>query len=133
MLPAWISKYVGIPYTLKGRTRCGLDCYGLAIEVLRDEAGILLQDEFGYPDHPDFSRQAEDAILNHSSQFFQAVANPEIFDLVVFKIYGIKSHIGIMIDSNHFLHTYDQAGCLVGRLEDKNWAKRFHGFYRHNS
>ena len=132
MLPDWVSKYIGIPYIPKGRTASGLDCYGLAIHVLKFEGNIILKDELKYPATADFSKEAEIAIKSHLESYWNEVESPELFDIAIFKIHGIKSHIGIMIDHLHFLHTYQGADSNLGRIDDKNWAKRLHGYFRIN-
>jgi len=39
----WASKYVGLPYKGGGRTRDGLDCYGLLALVMLEQFGIRLE------------------------------------------------------------------------------------------
>ncbi len=132
MIPAWANSLIGIPYKLKGRTESGCDCYGLAILTYRKMLGISLQEELQYPDDPDFSEEAQVAIDSHTRSFFQKVDKPEIFDLAIFKIYGIRSHVGIMINDSQFLHTYAGIDSNIGNLGDKNWERRFDGFYRYS-
>lgn len=38
----WSDAYVGLPFAKRGRSRHGLDCYGLVRLVLRDMAGLDL-------------------------------------------------------------------------------------------
>ncbi len=129
--PAWVEPFIGIPYKLKGRTESGLDCYGLAIHVLKKQFNIEIPDEMNYPDHVEFSKDAEIAIESHILSHWIPVSDHRAGDLAVFKIHGIKSHIGIIIDYNLILHTHSGIDSCLIRLDDKNWAKRFYGCYRY--
>ena len=40
----WLNRYVGIPYKPGGRTREGVDCYGLLVLLFANEYGINLPD-----------------------------------------------------------------------------------------
>ena len=40
----WINSYIGLPYEVGGRTRSGLDCYGLCKLVYQEQYGLELPD-----------------------------------------------------------------------------------------
>ena len=42
MMAAWAANYVGLPFKDGGRTREGLDCYGLVVAIYRDVFAIDL-------------------------------------------------------------------------------------------
>jgi cell wall-associated NlpC family hydrolase len=47
-----INKYVGIPWAAGGRTERATDCWGLVMQVYRNEYGVELSDFLGdYSDH----------------------------------------------------------------------------------
>ena len=41
-LPAWVADYVGLPWEPYGRTRAGVDCWGLVRLVYEERLGICL-------------------------------------------------------------------------------------------
>lgn len=134
----WYEKYIGIPYKEFGRDEDGVDCYGLALLVYKNELHIDIPDYFGVGFHKAKSgkeseplkKELQGFILNASSswkEIEQDKAQP--FDLVLFNMLGYVIHIGILIDKDTMLHSFDGKDCVCEKLE-KKWRGRIYKVVR---
>ena len=124
-----ISKYLGIPFKHRGRTLGGLDCYGLIILVHR-ELGIELFDMEGYEQN--WSRTGADHFIENYHLQWEPVDKPRLFDVVLLKdCKGVINHAGIVLSKGRFMHSLTNVGVVINRLNDRQWIKRIHRFYRY--
>lgn len=128
--PAWTSRYVGLSYQDCGRTRAGLDCWGLV--------RLALEAEFGIQGLPDFAGQysrsrdrAIPQIFADELRKWHRVEAPVAGDIVVLRLNGRPWHVGLMVSQETML-TIDRGtlSCLE-RLESPRWTGRLDGFYRY--
>ena len=54
--PSWCAKYIGIPYSDRGRGDDAVDCWGLAQRVLREQFGVIV------PDYAEYYSTRRDAV-----------------------------------------------------------------------
>lgn len=134
----WYEKYIGIPYKELGRDEDGVDCYGLCLMIYKNELGIDIPDYFGigFKKAKDFKssvtmkKELQGIILNESSHWKEIPQNEaRPFDLVLFNMLGYVIHIGILIDKNNMLHSFDGRDCLCENLE-KKWRGRIYKVVR---
>ncbi len=128
MLPA--NDYVGIPYAPRGRTRAGLDCWGLVRLVYREQFGIdLPAGDAGY----DPANGAHVARLfdGPARDEWHEVPDPMPGDVVLLRVLGYPSHIGIVLDAGRMLHARERHAVVIERLDAGAWKHRIVGFYRH--
>lgn len=126
----WWNDYVGIPYDLRGRDRSGIDCWGLVRLVYKEQFNI---------DLPSFSEKYEDD--SNSDQFQELLAtqregwvnvqDPKVGDVVLMRVLGLESHIGIYIGEGKFLHAKRDTNAVIESLDSLRWKKRVIGFYRY--
>lgn len=130
-MSAWSNDYIGIPYRSMGRDRDGADCWGLVRLVYRDRYGI---------DLPDYSEQAYDAadlaatapLISAGRDIWTAVAEPAEGDVVLLRIKGYLSHVGVLVGPVQMLHVYrDGLTACIERLDTGVWKHRIEGYYRH--
>lgn len=127
----WSAGYVGTPYVDHGRGADGCDCWGLVRLVLQQERQIDL------PSYMEISpaevREIASAIDGEvAAGAWQTVARPAAFDVAVFRRGRFDSHVGIMIDNRHMLHSDKQAGrACIERVDAGRWTSQFAGYYRH--
>jgi cell wall-associated NlpC family hydrolase len=69
-------------------------------------------------------------ITQHSSDFTR-VENPQPGDLVLMRVVGFNSHIGLVLEKGNFLHMWKGAGVVVERLTGPEWRHRIEGYYRY--
>lgn len=124
-----LADFVGVPFVERGRGD-GFDCWGLVREVLRACAGLDLPD-YGKPYRLEDHDTVASNIREGLAQGWQRVADPRAFDVVVFNISGQPRHVGVMVGPSKFLHAPEGGTSRIERIDDRMWAKRVEGFYRH--
>jgi len=127
-----VLQYVGLPHRVHGRDRNGLDCWGLVRLWYREQLDILLPEfESGYVSLRD--KSAIESLYLCEVAKWREVKTPgqDRGDLVMWKIAGHWSHVGVMLDSRSFLHTAGPTiGSAMERLSDLRWRARTPRFYR---
>lgn len=124
------EKYIGIPFAEKGRDESGVDCWGLVRLIYKQEYSITL---------PSF---VEDYTLSDDARigelFAQYKEGWESLDaskpgcVVLFRMFGTESHIGVVVDSTHFIHVREGRDSVIESLENAKWSKRIVGFYNYS-
>ena len=108
----WAAQYLNIPFRPKGRTREGVDCYGLVRLIYQEQLNIEL---------PSYT---EDYATIHDRIEIESVLRSEVgtrwkeiplvtakeFDGVIFRIEGRPTHFGLIVDSPRFIHAIRNEG-----------------------
>jgi len=79
----WQIDYLGLRHLHGGRGRGGLDCWGLAVLIYREQRGIEL---------PVFDGKD----VNFDTQFVR-VHTPKEFDLAFYDGFPARSHVGVVL------------------------------------
>lgn len=127
----WSAAYVGTPYADEDRGAAGCHCWGLLRLVFAGERGIILPSytTTGPDDMADIAGLAHGEI---AAGQWAGVERPQEFDAALFRRGRHDSHIGVMIDTRHMLHSDRQSGAaIVERIDTGRWASAFAGYYRH--
>lgn len=124
------EKYIGIPYVEKGRDITGLDCYGLVRLIYKNELDINLP-SFVTEYDPSDNQRLEDLFAQYK-EGWESVDNPKVGDVVIFRIFGYESHIGICIGDNKFLHVREGKDSVIESLDNAKWSKRITGFFKYS-
>ena len=126
----WSNNYVGIPFQYKGRTKEGLDCWGLARLIYKNEYDISL---------PSLSAEYEDSDIERISDLiaqykegWEAVDSPSEGDIVLFRVMGAISHIGVAISSTQFIHAREGYDSAVESFDSSYWKKRIVGYFKYS-
>lgn len=119
------TRYMGIPVVPGGRSRAGVDCWGLVRLVYKEERGIDLPAYDGV----DWSRSAEvwEAIAKTEAdgEWLPIVKEDRLpFDVVVLRIKGTPWHIGVLLNRDQFMHADPVRGICVERVESLHWRNR---------
>lgn len=127
-----IQDYTGIPWRPKGRDRStGLDCWGLLCLVFRKERNIELP-EYGGIDPSDEGLVRD--LFSHDwpiKGFREVTGNPWPMDVILFRVLGSPTHVGVVADKCRVLHMMEGAGSCIIRLDDPRWSRRIEGVYRY--
>lgn len=126
----WSDAYIGIPWAEHGRSRNGVDCYGLAWLVYAD-LGIALP---SYDRDYDMCERSEIAGLigeAGANGTWIRVTEPVAFDLAVFARAGLDSHIGIVVSAGLMLHVDKGRQAHLARYDGGRWQGRPVSFWRH--
>ena len=127
------TKYLTIPIKQGGRSWEGVDCWGLAVVLYKEELGI----ELPSMDHVDWNSGAKvcNAMAEESSRDWIEVERNERrkFDVVSLRIRTTPWHVGILIDDKRFIHADANPGrgVVVERLDGMHWKSRIVGYFRH--
>lgn len=130
---SWVSGYLGLPYLDKGRTRAGVDCWGIAFLVYAEQLGIELP---SYADR--YANAAERAEI--SAIVAEAAASPtwspvervRAFDIAVFKLGRDASHVGIVVERGQMLQVVEPGDTShVEAYDGQRWRHRLLGIFRH--
>jgi hypothetical protein len=127
----WHNKYVGIPYKDNGRDLSGVDCWGLARYVYNKEFNISLPSfSFNY-DGGDRER-IEELIAQYREGWEEITGEYKSGDLVLFRMMGYESHVGIITEYPYFLHARENADSSIERLDNSQWKNRVIGVFRYS-
>ena len=146
-LPAWAGGYIGLPYKDRGRTRDGLDCWGLLCLVSAERAGIALPafDGLGYrdfaPGQSDLARARALAayMAEHMRGWTRLPVRPDDRaawpllregDAIHLTTMGAAIHCGAVVAPPWFLHVEEGIDSCVENWTGIRTARRVAGFYR---
>lgn len=120
-----IHDLLGKKYVPHGRGSDGYDCYGLAIEV-RKRFGKPIADVW----YEIIQSENTCSLIEFNKKLFCAekVITPEQSDIVVIKVGGTPSHIGVVLSKSLFIHVMNNVPVVVERLSA--YKSRIEGFYR---
>ena len=130
MIPQWASKYIGIPYKSKGRTKEGMDCLSIIETIFKEQFNIIL---------PDYNHVASDDLDNVSKHMIEEgnsgrwikIDKPESNCIVLINIAGFPVHVGFVLDDNFMLHSLKGHNSGIEKYTGMKWNKRIDGFYRY--
>lgn len=109
---------IGIPYDEK-------NCWDIVVDFYNLVFNISLHD---YYTGPNPGRDVTKNLIYSSAGEFEKVDKPKFGDIIIMKVHGIESHIGVYLDSSRLLHSTARSGCVIDRLS--RWEKLVVGYYR---
>lgn len=141
MISRWPDRYVGLPFVDGGRSREGVDCWGLVRLVFAELVGITL---------PDYAEIAADDWRRAARAMIDATASSTLievdasrarpFDFVFMRGHSdgarpisIVNHIGIMAPGNFVLHAEEATNVVMVPLESGSVRFRIAGIYRYHA
>lgn len=128
----WSNDYIKIPFLDHGRTSAGCDCWGLACLIYKDKFGIELPALLDYKDIKDGLSISKLYEVEHRKWEEIKKGEEKPFDILVFKIMGLPTHIGIVIEKGFMIHCEKDIGTHVTEYNtDIQWRNRFIGAYRY--
>jgi cell wall-associated NlpC family hydrolase len=132
VIASWAREYVGIPFADLGRTRAdGLDCWGLVRLVLRERTGVELPSlTCEYASTRDERVLSAVVLRQRPLVNAESVDEPAIGDIVLLRLRGLLSHVGVYVGGGCMLHTRRRTGAVVEDLRSPLWARRVEGYYR---
>lgn len=127
----WHNKYVGLPYKDNGRDLSGVDCWGLARYVYNKEFNISLP-SFSFNYDGEDRERIQELIAQYREGWEEITEDYKSGDLVLFRMMGYESHVGIITEYPYFLHARDKADSSIERLNSANWKHRVIGVFRYS-
>jgi cell wall-associated NlpC family hydrolase len=130
--PAWAAEYVGIPFAERGRSRAGVDCWGLARLLLAERYGVDVPSYVGDYRSPLDRDEVATLITGEIPEAWQAVPSaPRPGDVALLRVAGRPLHVGVLVAPPWFLHVMEGRETVLERLDSPQWARRVLGVYRH--
>lgn len=129
----WTDNYIGLPFIPDGRSRDGLDCWGLVKLVYEEQLGIILPSYDGVfkEDNIKNLRVVSD-LMDKEREKWIRVEKPTEFDVLMMRIQGrVISHVGIYLNKNKMLHIIKGISSVIEPTTGINWKDRIVGAYRH--
>ena len=130
----WSRNFVGLPWARAGRSRDGVDCYGLPWLVYRDVLGIALPSYAGETmDAPERLEIADLISGSRRAPIWRDVTlgSEREFDLAVFRHGGIESHVGLVTARGRMLHVVEGQESYVEAFDQGRWKAKLVGLHRH--
>lgn len=128
----WSRDYVGLPWQFAGRSRAGVDCWGLLWLVYRDVLKIEVASyERETIDAPEREQIAALLTSDRNKSPWCPVVKEQAFDMAVFKRGGIDSHVGIVVEPGRMLHITNGTESRVERFDQGRWKPKLIGLHRH--
>lgn len=94
----WSTRYIGLPYSIGGRDRDGVDCWGLLCLVYQNEQGIRLPELPGVVQWDSLAISRE--ILGQSKGSWSEVSAPMEGCAVAMSLREVLHHVGIWTDAD---------------------------------
>jgi cell wall-associated NlpC family hydrolase len=120
-----LAAYVGVPYK-----EC--DCWEMCRRFSREQLGIELP-EFFY-DKAHLAEQAAQHMANETTDAlgvrWAAVTEPRVGDIALFRIKGLVSHSGIVVEDNLILHCLEGRDSCIEEFAGTHWETRLYGMFR---
>lgn len=119
-----MTEYIGIPYKVGGRSREGIDCYGLVRLILNEQFGkdlpLLSSIRGSGPESIEEGRPLIPA---------RKVDSPQNGDIVAIKLKGKLGHLGVFWNG-YVVHILARDYSVVERVDGIRMKGRIEGFYR---
>lgn len=129
---AWSDEYTGIPFRADGRTREGLDCWGLVVMVYRERLGVSLPEFPGaYPDESPESLRNAAGVAREERKRWTRVESPRVYDVALLRLQGLPCHVGVVASKGRMLHVMAGIESCVEEYTGPQWRNRIEGFFRH--
>lgn len=117
--------YIGLPYQTRG-------CWELVRLFYKQEMGIDLPSYADEYAKLSAEEQQEIAVLIRAERNdWREVTEPQCGDVILLRIFGEPSHIGIVLGEGKMLHVFRGNTSCVESYFGPKWAPRIDSFWRH--
>lgn len=128
----WCNNYISVPFADHGRTAQGCDCWGLARLIYKEQLGIDLPALLDYKNTKDSHNIAELYEIEHQEWQEIPLGQEKSFDVLVFKIMGLPTHIAVVVDKGLMIHCEKGCGTHISEYnKEVQWKTRLAGVYRY--
>lgn len=128
----WCNKYISVPFEEHGRSARGCDCWGLARLIYKEELNIDLPELLDYKNTKDGKSIAELYEVEHQEWEEISVGQEKPFDVLVFRMMGLPTHIAVVVDKGLMIHCEKGCGTHISEYNrEAQWKTRLAGIYRY--
>lgn len=134
-VPDWVEEYVGLPYSVGGRDRAGVDCFGLCLLVWRERFGLDV------PLYGGVSWKEANTVEIGAFIGGEAMAGWDLVeageerpgDAILMRMRGHPIHVGVIVADGFMLHCHDRGDAAVEDFRTIQWSRRILGFHRYRT
>lgn len=126
-----VEKYIGLKYKEKGREFDGVDCWGLVRLFYKNEYQIDLPSFSSEYTQTDTGRIQE--LIAQYKEGWEQIEQPEEGSIVLFRVLGSESHVGIVVNETQFLHVRENQDSAIETLDGSMWKKRIVGYFKYST
>ena len=132
-IPEWVGQYIGLPYAEGGRTREGIDCWGLIVLVLREQFNVVVPsyDHMKYSGHECAKELGEFFNKEKVSWTELEVDEAKTGDGLLIRMIGHPIHAAIVVAPDIMLHIEEGINSVWEEFNTFQWRKRIVKAYRY--
>jgi cell wall-associated NlpC family hydrolase len=119
-----ILPYIGRPYVIPTS-----DCWGIVRTFASEQLGKSYPEYFYSELNNEAMAQSIISMVDMMG-LWKRVDDPQLGDVLIFRIMGQETHCGIYLGDGDFLHSLKGRMSCVENLNDANWQKRWTKTYR---
>ncbi len=127
------DKLLGVPYKHNGRSKKGVDCWGL-IYLFFKEIGYDLPRGDGFRVEENWYKKNPKRYINGIRSLGDEVGsfvNLQPLDLPYFNLYkNVITHTGVMLDDEKFLHVLINKEVRIDTMRRRFWKAKYKGAIR---
>ncbi|OAN53901.1 hypothetical protein A6A04_13495 [Paramagnetospirillum marisnigri] len=129
----WTDDYIGLPFLADGRSRAGLDCWGLVRLVYFDRLGIDLPSKAGiYRDGSRDTLREIAAAMEAEAAKWRQVDDPRDCDVILMRSGPLHCHVGLWVGRNAMLHIMAGIDSTVEPIASLRRRNTVVGYFRHD-
>lgn len=122
----------GIPFLDLGRDHQGVDCWGLAVLIYREDLGIALPHLDTCYAHTRAMDEMAETIRHECVRWVEVERGDERpYDIILLREAGIPVHVGIITRAGEYVSAERDAGVCLGRYPRPMRPNFVFGIYRH--
>lgn len=131
-VPIWAGRYIGLPFAAHGRSRSGLDCWGLVRLAMGEQFNVAL------PHYSSEYKSCTDVdsisqLIEREAVQWLAIAPglEKTGDVAVLRLRGRPHHVGLVLGDRLMLHIEEGVDSAIESYSSPRWKDRIYGFYRY--
>jgi cell wall-associated NlpC family hydrolase len=132
----WTRDFIGLPWQFAGRSRDGVDCWGLLWLIYRDvlhiEIASYAQETMDAPERDQIAALMAGE-LSKTPWTDIPLGQERAFDMAVFKRAGLDSHVGVVVEPGRMLHITQGTETRVEWFDQGRWKPKLIALHRHVS
>lgn len=136
----WVNEYVGLPFLDRGRSKAGLDCWGLVAMAFKEQLSVVLP---GFDTIGAYDAKAVLSAIVRTCKLDEWTSHkkPKDFDVVIMKsikrhddgkVRKLETHVGLVCcDGTRILHIEQGINAMCVPISSPQIKNRITRFMRH--
>ena len=124
MVTANFSDLIGVPFAKYGRSKNGLDCWGLVKEVFSRYSIELPEYLENCATDTDINK-----LIDYNRKNWRRVDDKPVPCLITFRNGDLCNHVGVYIGHGMFIHARENIGVAIERIGGSIACQKVEGFY----